>query len=275
MKLFYTLGGGLGHLTRIKRFITSHHITDNYIVFSTKWATKVFPKERCLIIPQKVIDNKMLLFDFLIFQLKKNKIEELYIDTFPFGLFKEIDPLEIPFKCQLFYIARYIHWQRYIDNYQFTSFQFKATFIVDFLHKKQSDFIKENSLAIHRLRIDEKSITPQQTPPKYYLINHSGNEEEIYQLLKLLENDERYQKEKLPIVINTTQPLHNLERKDIKVIHKYPAFHLFEEAKLIITACGYNSMIETLAFRNKHLFLPFKRRFDNQFERARRRDELS
>ena len=50
----------------------------------------------------------------------------------------------------------------------------------------------------------------------------------------------------------------------------YPASVLFEQADKIFTACGFNAMQQTKDFRNKHHFIPFERRYDDQFERAKR-----
>lgn len=51
----------------------------------------------------------------------------------------------------------------------------------------------------------------------------------------------------------------------------YPATAFFPIADRIITACGFNSMRQTEEFQHKHRFIPFERRFDNQFLRAARR----
>ena len=48
-------------------------------------------------------------------------------------------------------------------------------------------------------------------------------------------------------------------------------FDHFEGAKRIISAAGFNVMIETEAWRDKHHVLPQPRRFDDQYLRAARR----
>ena len=50
----------------------------------------------------------------------------------------------------------------------------------------------------------------------------------------------------------------------------YPASTLFESAERIFTACGFNAMKQTELFREKHFFIPFERRYDDQFKRAAR-----
>jgi hypothetical protein len=51
----------------------------------------------------------------------------------------------------------------------------------------------------------------------------------------------------------------------------FPVYPYFRQAGRIFTACGFNSMKQTKEFSYKHHFLPFRRRFDNQFLRAKLR----
>lgn len=61
--------------------------------------------------------------------------------------------------------------------------------------------------------------------------------------------------------------MHSLHfiQKDI-----YPASMLFESAERIFTACGFNVMKQTEHFRERHFFISFERRYDDQFKRAAR-----
>ncbi len=51
----------------------------------------------------------------------------------------------------------------------------------------------------------------------------------------------------------------------------YPAAQLFPAASRIISAAGFNVMLETEAWRAKHDVVPFARKFDDQYRRAARR----
>jgi hypothetical protein len=57
-------------------------------------------------------------------------------------------------------------------------------------------------------------------------------------------------------------------KEDTVLFNFYPAYPCFEKVHKIVTACGFNSMLQTKAFRHKHVFIPFERRFDNQYLRA-------
>jgi hypothetical protein len=50
----------------------------------------------------------------------------------------------------------------------------------------------------------------------------------------------------------------------------YPVTPLLPHAERIITACGFNVMRHTAAYRQRHRFIPFPRHLDDQFVRAAR-----
>ncbi|NME70953.1 hypothetical protein [Flammeovirga aprica] len=276
MKLFYVLGGGLGHLTRVKRLISTLGIESDFLIFSTAWATKVFPSDQCIIIDTEVVNDKGKLFDYLLHQLIKHAVTDLYIDTFPLGLFKEIDFNLIPKQCRTHYIARYLKWNTYIQKSSFQNVKFDTSYIIDFMNQEQFRFIKSNSNTVHHYQLKPSKVKAgqQNQEQKYYLINHSGSQEEVLQLLELLKKHPGYKQSNLPILINSPKDFSGVIADNVEMIHQYPAHSLFDQAKLIVTGCGYNSMIETLPFFEKHIFTPFERKFDNQFERAKRRNDF-
>jgi hypothetical protein len=58
-------------------------------------------------------------------------------------------------------------------------------------------------------------------------------------------------------------------------IDAYPVSHLFASAGKIISAAGFNVMLETEPWRDKHHILPFARTFDDQFARAAARKRFA
>jgi hypothetical protein len=44
----------------------------------------------------------------------------------------------------------------------------------------------------------------------------------------------------------------------------FPAAGLYERALKVVTAAGYNSMADLAAWPDKHICLPFHRRYDDQ-----------
>ncbi|KXX68908.1 hypothetical protein [Flammeovirga sp. SJP92] len=276
MKLFYVLGGGLGHLTRVKRLLRTLRIEKDFMIFSTSWATKVFPADQCIIINPKTYQNKKDLFHFLLTQIKQYSVTDLFIDTFPLGLFKELELEVIPSQCQLHYIARYLKWGVYMNQPVVKERRFDHTYIIDFMHQDQFHFIKKHSKKISHFKLESREkVKSNKKEEEFFLINHSGPKEEIQSLINLLQDHPLYTTCQLPILINTPTHFTLPFSERVKVIHQYPAHLLFAQAKLIVTGCGYNSMLETLPYQEKHIFMPFQRKFDDQFERANRRKSLN
>jgi hypothetical protein len=99
---------------------------------------------------------------------------------------------------------------------------------------------------------------------KFSLIVHSGPEEEVRELVA-------YARELTTgrVLVATRCDLtlpNGFERIDA-----YPVTHLFSHATRIISAAGFNVMLETEPYRDKHHVVPFARRFDDQFARAAQR----
>jgi hypothetical protein len=80
------------------------------------------------------------------------------------------------------------------------------------------------------------------------LLVHSGPEEEVRQFARFAGT---------PCAI--VSPWNGIEY--------YPAVNLYERARRIITAAGYNSMTDGLFFRDRHLAIPMPRRYDDQHAR--------
>jgi len=99
----------------------------------------------------------------------------------------------------------------------------------------------------------------------YTLIVHSGPTNEVHELVE-------YTRELQP-----NEPVLVATRCDIELpsgfekLDTHHAEDYFPNATRIISAAGFNVMLETEPFRHKHHIIPFPRRFDDQFLRAARR----
>jgi predicted glycosyltransferase len=130
---------------------------------------------------------------------------------------------------------------------------------------------------------------PQQTPAvrrPIWLIVHSGTGAETAELAAYAAEMSRLEASNARLIVIT--PEANLEslrqtadagqrtpdsgfQAVVEAFDFYPATAFFPIADRIITACGFNLMRQTENYREKHRFMPFERRFDNQFLRAARR----
>jgi hypothetical protein len=111
--------------------------------------------------------------------------------------------------------------------------------------------------------------TPAGLPERFWLVVHSGPASEVEELASYAEDLRAAERSRAPIVVATAEPPGSLPAGAM-VVSPFPASALFERAERIVSAAGFNVMRQARPFRAKHVVMPLPRRFDDQFERARR-----
>jgi hypothetical protein len=96
----------------------------------------------------------------------------------------------------------------------------------------------------------------------FSLVVHSGPEHEVRELIAYAEELQRIENDDSEIVVVSQCGI------GLDIV---PASSLFAGAKRIVSAAGFNVMLETEPYRDKHHVVPMPRRFDDQFARAARR----
>ena len=141
------------------------------------------------------------------------------------------------------YVARLLRWDAYRAVVPFELPHIETTYVVEELTHAPFGNVVPLDLSLPLVEeVEEEG---------YWLVVHSGPEEEVRELVA-------YARE-------LGAP------KQVIVAGTYPAAHLFPAAAKIVTAAGFNVMLETEQWRAKHVVVPFARRFDDQFVRASRR----
>ncbi|MBN1671683.1 MAG: hypothetical protein JXR37_11645 [Kiritimatiellae bacterium] len=95
---------------------------------------------------------------------------------------------------------------------------------------------------------------------KLRLIVHSGPEEEVRTLVAAAQRETAAPGDTPPALI-APKPIAGL---DLPTFEYFPASRLFDRAARIITGAGYNTMAEGAVYAEKHVAVPFPRRFDDQ-----------
>ena len=96
MTLFYTLGGGWGHLRRVQVFIENEGIIDYKVLTSNPLAERLFRKEDIIICKNATVGELPDHMAFFHAVLGKYSITELYVDVFPQGIMGELSMLSPP-----------------------------------------------------------------------------------------------------------------------------------------------------------------------------------
>lgn len=199
------------------------------------------------------------------------EITEIYIDTFPLGIIGELSFLKTKIPVHL--IGRNLKIQVYLSDLEkrfgkLPDFpQFQSIYQMEEFSSEYYAFLNSYfSCPLHPFpyspniqKIDE--VYSSGTP--YYLVIHSGSSEELDYLVKYADQTMKVDKFDGKLIVIGRE---NLESQKT-TLKKYPAVEYFPEAKKIFTACGFNLLRELVAFRNKHICIPFPRRYDDQFFR--------
>jgi hypothetical protein len=177
--------------------------------------------------------------------------------------------------------------QAYLQNH---AEEIKPLLLKDPPHEL-NDEIKKAAIAIMRSSVIELLVRHPQSldqPPTVrrplWLIVHSGASTETDELVAYATEMNGLEKANARLVLiapgknRELQTLNSGQQAQTRGLATYvehfdfyPATAFFPVADRIITACGFNIMRQTENYKEKHRFMPFERRFDNQFLRAARR----
>ena len=232
MIAYYALGGGLGHATRARRVLDALGIDDAVIVAAVR--------DERVTGRYPVVDS-----------LRGLNPERIIADAFPLGLFGELAEVDVP----LDYVARLLRWDEYRRCVPHPLPRFGTTYVVEpVTHEVPCHRVVELTLPVE----DRHSCLSY----PYWLVVHSGPQQEVHDLIAYAEELQRIERDTTRIIVVSQCGI------GIDVV---PASSLFANAKKIISAAGFNIMLETEPYRDKHHAVPMPRRFDDQFARAARR----
>ena len=279
------MGGGLGHLTRAYSFL--HHFNlfeDAYILTSSAFAEDERIIDKCPIIKvDKNFETDISSFqEFIGKTFNELNIQTLYLDSFPLGIIGEFSDFDFQ-NIEVNYLARLLRWDIYKKFLNSIPPKFNKTYLLEPLSIEHQKFINDTSAAQTKLGLvyPKPNLNRQaekilqgilQNHPRYWLIVHSGNEDEVFELIASAKEMQEIEKSDADLIV--ISPI-SVNYPKIFQYNFYPAFLLFESAERIFSACGFNVMKQTEAFADKHFCLPFPRHFDDQYERARRRRKNS
>jgi hypothetical protein len=229
--VYYAMGGGLGHLTRARAFLHTLGYDDAVIV-----ADSPFASDRSVVGDIPVVTTIPR--------------ADLILDTFPAGLFGEIEGGCVD------YVARYVRWDRY--TLPPNPPRIRRAYVLEPLHPEQERYVRERAeVVIEDLELRDppaaESGRRYTLPAQYVLVVHAGPAEEIDELLAYAWDVCGEERIDDPIV-----------RPDI-----YPATLIAENATRIFTGGGFNAMRQ-FGRDPRHRPLPFDRRFDDQYARVAR-----
>jgi len=243
MIVYYAIGGGLGHATRARRVLAALQLEAHIV------STADVPREL-----ERSADAHR---DWL----RALGAERIIADSFPLCIRGELANLGVP----LDHVARLLRWNDYRRVATQPLPRFGTTWIVEPLHADHEDAIRAVSDRVVELRLQPERFEPFAIAEPYRLVVHSGPADEVRELVAFAEERRALDGSSARIVVVTQCEMDGVERVDAD-----PSA-LFDRAERIVSAAGFNTLLETEPWCGKHDVVPFRRRFDDQFARAARR----
>ncbi len=284
MILYYAQGGGLGHLTRARAVLNALAAGEETAIMTAS----SFGRDRrvtggtgVIAVPFEMASAPPLYRAWLTEVFSRTRPSAVFIDTFPAGIIGEFCDFSFPDNTGIYHIARLLRWPEYAKLLAGKPPTFRHTWMLEPLAASHAEFLHTHSNKISPLTLGEPDRSVSRKAGKIieelrsegrpvWLVVHSGPEEEIAELIAYGEEMSRIEGGNPKIVLISPERPEEL-RSGIAHLDFYPASIFFPSADRIITGCGFNAMRETEAFKEKHRFIPFARRFDDQFLRAARR----
>jgi hypothetical protein len=271
----YAMGGGLGHLSRARRVLQALGCApaDAAILSASPLARGpgIVP------VPRHLARSGAEFGAWLKKKLRALAPSAVVVDAFPLGILGELADARVLPEVPLYHVARLLKWNAYraacAAQMRGTPRRYDASFAVETLAPAHAAFLASHSgsfrsmdLPFHPHAVRENPLA--QLPRPVWLVVHSGPDDEVRALLEFASMTAGNEHAAPQYVVVTPRVL-ELPAGVTRIAHPR-AWELFAAADRIVTACGFNSMLEAAPWRGKHLFLPLERRFDDQHLRAAR-----
>ncbi len=267
----YAMGGGLGHVARARRLMA--RLVEGPAQCAIFTASPLAQGPDIVRVPGELSKSAAGFGGWLKHTLRTLAPEAIIVDAFPLGILGELADHEVLPKVPTYHVARLLQWDAYRSAFAGTPRTYDASYFVEPLTTAHEAFLRKHSRSVQTLALESDTCAASEDPfvndaHPVWLVVHSGPASEVEALLDFAQDraafagiSPRY------FVISPRPP--ELPDGAEHLPHARPA-ELYAHADRIITACGFNTMLETRPWRAKHLFLPFERRFDDQALRAAR-----
>lgn len=274
MKLYYAPGGGMGHLSRGRAFAHTMGWTADEVIFvsASPFADSILADWTHRAIPEHLADRSLDLRIWLNTLLKEVQADSLYLDTFPVGLFGEWNGPQWP-DIPIHLVSRCLQWNKYVPLIR-NSARFQCSYVLEPLPEEQLIFLESHSDEVQTLQLTYPNFPISQTQQAdlqdlarpLWLIVHSQPKEEVEALIDMAHDQARMR--------NASPTLLVISQVDISESHIIlrdwqDAYRFFPDVDRIFIGAGFNLAQQSRSLREKTQFLPFVRRYDDQFFRVK------
>jgi hypothetical protein len=281
MILYYAMGGGLGHLVRARAVLHTLRLERRVALLSASPHTKDARVVGDLPVyepPAAIRDDTSAVGAWVVETITRLAPSELIVDAFPAGLLGELRLLRAPPPST--YVARLLRWSAYAPLAQGSPLRFTRALVVEELHPAHAAFTAGAAASVDPLTLVDPpapTLAAASLPPlpaRFSLVVHAGADAEIAELVAyardLAQRDAQLLAGAPEPVLVCRPGGRSSAIAGTSTVDLHPPAPLFAHATRIVTACGFNVMRQLAPFGAKHHFLPFARRYDDQYTRAAR-----
>ena len=270
MILYYCPGEGFGHLIRAKAVLHTFGILSHNVIIVSQntFIDRIFEHTAYQheIIPDSVFGHAGLLAQWLEQLMNKYHVKTLFADTFITGIRQEF--YHLTKTVDVVYFARILKAE-FLPEFLPGKINIQHIYILESLPTYQLKYLHDLGVSTSKLKIE----WPQAVTDKMVLANspyavavHSGPLNELLQLIEYTTEILVMKKIVAPILVISP---HRLDTESgLIYLNTLYAESYFSNSLFIVTACGFNSMMQASPYAHKHYYIPFARKFDDQYVRA-------
>jgi hypothetical protein len=276
--LVYAEGGGLGHLTRVQALVHTLRLAGPVTVVSSCPSgsdPRVTGTGTVLAMPFQR-DDRAARRAWLARTVAELAPERILVDAFPAGLGGELDATVVgTVPCD--HVARLLRWDVYQRFVPGDPVRYRTTYVLEALHPAHAAHLDATSDRVRTLDlVDPPAPDGTEAWPGHpagrprWLVTHSGPAAEVVELVAYARETAGVEGISPHLVVATPAAVAPPRAPDLEIVDRYPVWPLFGSADRIITAAGFNVVRQLVDHGDRHAVVPMARRFDDQFERARR-----
>lgn len=272
--VYYAIGGGLGHLVRAQAFLrTIGHADTAIVLTASDFArdARVGAGVEMLIAPKSLEHDAAALRRWLMRELERIGADCLCVDAFPAGILGELCDLPAGLVPDFWHVARLLRWEEYAQVMRGAVPRYEHVWRVEELTEPHQRFLDRHCDRCADIELVDAPCVAAEVDvcEPFWLIVHSGPHAEVSELVAYADEIRSMEGVAVPLWLASLEPPVHLP-PGTRMLDAYPAAAYFPHAQRIFSAAGFNVMRQTAPYRDKHAVLPMPRRFDDQFERARR-----
>ncbi|GAA0189475.1 hypothetical protein GCM10009122_49790 [Fulvivirga kasyanovii] len=270
MIIFYGFGGGFGHLSRIKTFIDNFGIERPYkVLTNNRSAFQLFEEKHIAFLPADHDFEAGSLRKWLTGVIREYSPGEFYIDTFPCGLLGELSD-DLFAGITVNYLCRRLRWHKYQPLISQHPPHIDCAYVFEPLEPEHDNYVK-NAVSVKRVEMifPAPNIKPEalgHLSQPVWLVVHTTHQDEIEVLTDHAIDLAKMEGTQPQVVVLCDQ--HANVPEGVKLLHGEKPIDWYPHVEKIFTAAGFNTWYQLKPWRNRHVAIPFPRKFDDQFWRA-------